>query len=299
MKRYCLGFAIIVLWFRSAGVCLAKIGLSSQFADTEITHLRPGKTYNIRELRNIPYIVKNRGDDFVDVAIEVLLPSGKLEEGYEPIPDPTWIQIFPDRHRMESKSQAFSDIIIRLPNDPKIDGHHYQAEIWAHTLGTGLLAAGVKTKLRLSLGPGPEVARKEKEKLIVRTLNFDLWPQSIFVIGAKPGTRYDVRKKEEKSIKVTNRADKPLELVLQSVPWKQRFGTQEGYEAAPDANWLKLKIKKSPLKVKPLTVEDVGFELEIPKEYAGKKLMFWVQASLPEGIELTTGVRIYVTVLEK
>ncbi|OGS56027.1 MAG: hypothetical protein A3J79_11315 [Elusimicrobia bacterium RIFOXYB2_FULL_62_6] len=277
-----------------ASAAQAKVGVGSKFADAVLENLAPGLSYNIRELRGIPYTINNVGDADQDVGVEVVRPAaGELQPGYEPIPDPNWIKLTPNQLRIPRGGTAFSDIIITIPDDPKLQGRHFQAAIWAHTVNTGLLGAGVKSRIRLSIGPGPDSLAAEKKRKAMVSLNFDVWPQALYVNEAEAGQRYDVKKLEKKSVKITNRGDQRLEVLVKAVPWTNINALPEGYEAG-DPAWLKFKPEM--LKIKPDRVKDVKVILDIPAEQKGKKLAFLFYLTLPSGTEISTVNRVLVEV---
>ena len=283
--------------FHAENSC-ATIGLTSKFVDVVLENLKPGHSYNLRELKGVPYEVKNRGDAAVNIVIEIVPPDAKqLQGSYEAIPDPSWIKTLPEKHSMAAGSNAFSDLIITIPDDAALAGHHYQAMIWAHTVDTGFLGVGVKTRLRFSIGPGPESLKEEKKRKAMVTLNFDIWPQSMYVVGARAGKKYNVKKAEGKSLKISNRADEALEMELKSVPWDQRFTLPEGYEAAPNPGWL--VIKPAALKLDPNSIEEVKIFLEIPEEQKGKRFAFVISSNLPNAMTLTASNRVLVTVTDE
>jgi hypothetical protein len=277
-----------------ASVAQAKVGVGSKFADAVLENLTPGVSYNIRELRGIPYTINNVGDAEQEVAVEVVRPDqGELQPGYEPIPDPNWIKLTPNRHRIPRGGMAFSDIIITIPDDPALKGRHFQAAIWAHTVNTGLLGAGVKSRIRLSVGPGPDSLAAEKRRKAMVTLNFDVWPQVLYVNEAEAGGRYDIKKREKKSVKITNRGEERLEVLVKAVPWTNINALPEGYEAG-DPGWMSFKPEKA--RIKPDRVADVRVVLDIPAEQKGKKLAFLYYLTLPSGTEISTVNRVLVEV---
>ncbi|MFH1725879.1 MAG: hypothetical protein ABII00_14820 [Elusimicrobiota bacterium] len=271
-----------------------SVGLSSQFVDVVFENLKPGRSYNIREIKGVPYTVKNRGNAPADVIVEAVLPEPtKIVEPYEAIPDPSWISLSPDRMRIDEASMGFSDIIISIPDDPELVGRHFQAMLWAHTVGTGFLAAGVKSRLRFSIGPGPETLERERARKAMVTLNFDLWPTALYVMKAEAGKRYDVKRKEKKTLKLTNRNDETLELVVKAIPWPSSL-PPTGYEIIKDLSWVGFKPEK--LKVKGNRVKDIRLILTPPEELKGKKVVFVVQLSLPIGTPISATHRVLVTI---
>ena len=53
--------------------------------------------------------------------IESQVPAPKeLFAEYEAVPDPTWMEINPPRYRLGPGEVGFSDLVIRVPDDPKL-----------------------------------------------------------------------------------------------------------------------------------------------------------------------------------
>jgi hypothetical protein len=233
----------------------------------------------------------------VEVEIAVVPPrQDDLKDGYEPIPDPNWVRLMPPRHRIPAKGMAFSDIVIAIPEDRQLVGRHFQADLRAQTVGTGLFGAGVKSRIRFSVGPGPESLAREKQRKAMVSMNFDIWPSALYVTNAAAGRKYETAKEEKKSVTVTNRSDKPMEIVLKAGKWNVvQFPLPEGYEAG-DPSWLTFKPEH--LKIKAFRVQEVKPTLNIPREQAGKKFVFVVQACLPIGTVVNAGNRVFVTVAD-
>ena len=278
-----------------AAPAAAKIGLSSQFIDVEFEGLQPGKSYNLRELRGVPYTVRNRGDGTADVMVEAQIPKS-VAKPYEAIPDVSWIELNPGRLRIDPQSLGFSDIVIRVPDDAALKGRHFEVKLWAHTVGTGLLSAGVNSRLRFSVGPGPEtVAQRELDAAVV-TLNYDLWPAALHLGKAKVGERYDAKASESRAFMLTNRADKTLELVPQAVAWPTgAFPLPDGgWETRADLSWV--KFEPSTATVEGFTVKEVRVVLDqAPADLKGRKLAFLVQLKLPNGMVVNQTHRGFVT----
>ena len=284
------GAALLLLCL--AGASRATVGLSSQFINVVLENLKPGRSYNLRELKGIPYTVKNRGDGPVEVSLEVIPPEPKeLIAPYEAIPDPSWITLTPSRAFLGAGEPAFSDLTINVPNDPKYLGRHFHGVIWARTLNTGMMAAGVKSNVRFSIGKGPDtLAEEERQKQMVE-LNYELWPSALYVLQAKAG-KYDVKASEKKSLKLTNRDDKPLVLTLKAAPWSG--SKPEGYETPQDVSWAKFEPETATVDAESL--KDIKLVMDVPKELKGKKIAFLVQLALPIGTVVNMSNRVYVQI---
>lgn len=256
----------------SAGLALAaraRVGLSTQFFDVAVEGLEPGGVYSLRELRGAPYAVKNRGDKSVEVALEVA-PWVAPEAPYEPIPDLSWIELTPDRLRVEPGRLGLSDVVIRIPEDPALVGRHFSVAVVARTLKTGLIGAGVKSRLRFSLGPGP------------RTLDFALTPAELSLSRAKTGAVYDSAR-EGRRMTLANKTNVELRLRLEAVAWDQdRAPPPGGWETPSDPAWALLEPAA-------VTVGAFGavevrlLVVDAPASLKGKKAAFLVLTRLPDG----------------
>lgn len=291
-----LAYLAAALALAAAAPAQARIGLSTQFIDVEFEGLKPGGVYNLRELRGVPYTVKNRGSEGVQVAVEAESPKAAPEAPYESIPDPSWVELNPGTMRIEPESLGFSDIIIRIPDDPALVGRHFQVTLWAHTVGTGMLQAGVNSRLRFSIGPGPDtMARRELAAAVVQ-LNYDLWPNALYLSKAMTGALYDGKAAEGRQFMLTNRTDAELQLVPKAVRWPVNALPLPagGWEAPSDVSWV--RFEPSTATVAGLSVEPVRVVLDnAPEALKGKKVAFLVQLQLPNGMVVNQTHRGFVT----
>ncbi len=298
-----LGLALVLALAQFVRVpeAQAGLGISTRFVDVVLEHVEVGKIYNLRQLRNVPYTVKNRSSVPMEIGVEVTIPKTKsVMPGYEAIADPTWVRIVPNKFRIEPGATAFAEMIIQVPDDPKYTGHHYQAMVQAKSINTGMFVVQTEGRLRFSTGPGPESLKDERRKMAMMTLDFDITPDTLFVDGVKPGVAFNVKKDNKKTLKVTNRADTPLKVKFLSEPYDSaRFPIQGEYEAAPDPSWL--KFKRSIIELKPETIESLEPIIEIPNDDAhyGKRYVFMVKADIVMGVDLDVFNKIYVKVQEK
>jgi hypothetical protein len=287
-------FPLVLLALLLAAPVAAKVGISSQFVDVVIEGLRPGGIYNLREIKGVPYTVKNRGSSPQVVQVEAVnVDLTKLVDPYEPVPDPNWIRIEPSVMRIDPGEAGFGDVIISIPNDPALDGKHYQADIWARTVNTGFFSAGVRSRLRFSIGKGPQSLAAERRAKAMVNVNYDLWPSRMYVKEAQVGKKYDVKRKEKKSFKLTNRGEENIEFVFSAIPWLTT-NVPTGYERITKLDWVKFKPSK--VKVKGGRVKDVRMILDdAPEELRGKSIAFVVQVALPIGTPISATHRVFMT----
>ena len=281
------GICVILLSARGEGL----MGLTTRLSDVVVEGLGLGSVYSLMSGKNIPYVLTNRGDSAMEIVIEAVSPDqADLRAGYEPIPDPSWIQVIPDRFNLGAGESHFSEVVISIPEEVKLKGRHFQAALWAHSVDTGFMAVGVRSRLRFSIGQGPETLLAEKKRKAIQSLDLDLTPRQLYLtdvpVGA--GEAYDPYaegKGAKRRLIVTNRSEDAVKLTFASMPWDvryRRFILPPGYEAAPDPAWLSFDPAK--VEVKGEMIKGVRLKLRIPDkpEHRGKKYAFLISGKLEE-----------------
>ena len=290
MRRAALSLAALCA---ATGATAGTIGLSTRFVDVAIEGIELGKEQNLLELRSLPYRVTNRGDAAAEVLVSALTPSRKeTPPPFEPLPSADWVRLEPDRFRLEPGETGESAVILRIPGDTRYAGRHFEAVLWARTMGSGLLSAGVKSKLRFSIGKSPATLAEERRQKSLSELDFVIEPTVLQVSDARAG-KYDVKKRERKVFEVTNRSQQTLELVLRPAKWP-RSALPAGYEAVEDLSWVRILPER--VKVKRNRSKTVKLVLAVPESLKGRKVAFAVELSLPSGMLVSVKNRVLVEV---
>lgn len=290
----CLALGVLVLG-TAAPASYARIGLSTRFVDVEVEGLRPGGVYTLRELRGASYALKNRGDGVIEVGIEVRVPESLLPH-YEAIPDPAWIELTPRVLSIEPGALGLSEIVIRIPNEPALDGRHFQATLSARTLGAGLLGAGVNSRLRFSIGPGPGAAAPRGPADAAGGLAYDLRPKALSLSQARTGAFYDGKKAEGRRFKLRNRAGTELRLALKAVRWPvgELPLPAGGWETPEDLSWV--RFEPAVATVGAFASREVRMLIDkAPESLKGGKAAFLVELRLPDGRVVDRTHRGFVT----
>jgi hypothetical protein len=288
---------LLVLCLLAAELSYAIIGVGTQFATIVLEKVTPGNAYNIRKLRNIPYVVMNKGTEETEIIIEVVKPpQHAVKKGYEPIFDPTWLRVVPDKVKLKPGEKFDCDVILTIPDDPTLIGKHYEAGIYAHNI-EGYWGTGTADRFFFSIGvEGPEAVQRAKKKKLLMALNFEVDPVTMYLV-VPAGEKIDVMKKLNKTIKLVNKGGTKLVVRMESVSNEQGFEIPNDYEFTPSTGFISF----NPLeyKVGKNTIKDTKMFIEIPGEeqYRGKQYMFVIKTvpvkpQLP--VELYT--RVYVTV---
>jgi hypothetical protein len=133
--------------------CVAEAGgLSTTFSVVTLEDLEIGKTYSTKEVANMPLEIVNTGKEPVNLKIELILAQPEeLKEGFEPIPDLSWIKLEKTEFNdIKPNETAVTDVILSIPDKEEYKGKKYQVFIWSHTFGTSI-GVGLKSKLLLSI----------------------------------------------------------------------------------------------------------------------------------------------------
>src|SRR5690242_5116431 len=95
----------------------AGLGLSTKFGMVTLENLLPGTTVNTRELASLPYVLTNRSDVPLEIAVKVEKPGddkGMRKLGYEPIPDTSWVQVGRDALAAGPGQDVATDVILKV-----------------------------------------------------------------------------------------------------------------------------------------------------------------------------------------
>lgn len=274
-----------------------SLGLAARFGEIVVENAEIGRTYNLRETLKIPLGIENRSGGPIEVVIEFLQPPEKfLSPNYEPIPDPSWLKALPDKMKIGGGAQGFFDLLLTIPNDPSLNGRHFQATVKARTTDTGLFGLAIENKLRFSIGPGPEALKEEKRQKAMAQLDFDVSPKTLYVMEVEAGKKFDARKEQNKVIRVANYAPDLLPIQLTSAAWDERLYMPAGYEPIPDPSWISFKVSSKEIKGEEIAVFEPVINVPKDEKYRGKKFAGLIRTGLSTGFWLDAPVTIFITV---
>jgi hypothetical protein len=287
----------LVLLFLGNSVAWAKLGLAVRFPEIEMENVSPGSVINVRQIRGVPYVVINGSDHAIDVKVDPEIPvpgpaGSKLD--FEPVPNPEWLKIVPNHFKLGPGDIGSAEVILSVPDDPKLVGRHFQVNIHAGSDGAEEIAVGINSFIRFTVGAlGPSSAKKEKNRMVLSALDLDMTPSVHRLENVPLGKTVSLKELKNILLKVTNRGNDPIKLMLTSV---RTDNTQKetGWDV-PDPAWL--KISSPHMKIKPDQIKGTDFTLTIPDvpENKGKKFLFLIQAEM-DGYDfpLSVSSRVFV-----
>lgn len=281
MRRILTAAAVLALAMTSQAA-----GLRTPFGEVIVRNVKIGQTYSLYKLVNLPLRVINTGSDEVDLRVESIgIKPDELKAGYAAAA-PEWIKVERSSFTLGPNREAVTDLLISLPNDPALLGRRFEADIWSHTINSGALQVGLRSRLLLHVDSTPPSDEDLKKKFVDETLanlDFTVMPINAQLSDIPAGREIDLRKERKISIKLINPNDRALNFRVRSIPsWESMIRPPEGYEDAPDPKWL--RAEKEVMAVEGNSIADTSLRLDIPDEarYRGRNFFFIVSFELLE-----------------
>ncbi len=297
-KMLLLSATALALWL-GAGPVQAG-GLRTPFGEVTIKNLKIGQTYSLKDLINFPLRVINTGSQTVDLEVETIrVSTASLKRGFEPLPDLSWVQVEQSTFTIAPQHEAVTDITVSIPNDPKLLGRRFQADIWSRTENKkSMFLVAIDSRLLIEVSSIPPTPDELKKKFVhhrVANMDFTLFPTSARANDVPLGRDYDLKKERKIAIKIVNPNDEPLHFRIKSVPnWEALLHVPKGFEEAYDARWL--KPAHEVVTVDGNTIKETGLILDVPDDprYYGKSFFFPVSVEI---LEQEIPAKVYYTLL--
>lgn len=259
-------------------------GLATELGEAVIGSLQIGSSYNLTSIAGIPLVVINTGEEKMELLIEPVIPN-QTKEGYEPIPDPSWISLSKDRFTLSPQEKAITDIIITIPDDKTLLSKRYQVNIWSHTIGEkNRVGIGLVTRLLLHIEEPSKPSRETS------SISLSLLPESLNVEGIKLGYVHPLKE----AFIIENRQDEAIDCVLETIKVKDSYlNLEEGWTDTPNPSFLILSERN--ITLLPYQKKEVSAYLAFPKNKGYKKKNYVFIVHL-KGISIPLAMysRVYV-----
>ena len=310
MKKSIWFYGLVIVLLMSINLPWANaFGIRTKFGLVVVENLQPGRTYNIRDLVGLPLRVVNASDKQVTIRMDLKKPNSEQEKGmvakhFEPIPDLSWIKLSRDFFVVDPGQSAVAEVLITIPDDDKYLGKRYQVNIWSRTTGKRFLNVGLMSRLRITVArrrmtEEERIAEAHREE-IIKNIDFQVLPHTIFIDGVKLGKKIDIQKKYKQSLKIVNPNNEEFSYRIRTVTaWEAGVGVIAGYEETPNRNFLTLSEKE--LSIPPISISEIKMFLQIPddEKYKGKKYQFVICVEvLNQPIIYEIYSRLFVSIVE-
>jgi len=246
----------------------SHLGIGIKFADLNLSNVNPGSMVNLREVKNLPYVISNRSNFGVEVFLEPEIPKN-TNRGYEPIPKAEWITMVPNRFRLAPGDVGVAEVVLKVPDDMSLSGKKYQVNLHAHTLPVNTIALSVTHSVTFSVGDKGEVSPSS-----LFSTDFDMTP-TLRLKNVPVGKKISFTDCGVSAFKLVNKGDVPVFVHLKSETSPTIIQDSE-WKTQGDPSWL--TPKDSTVSVKKNKIHTTDFFLKIPnspKNY-GEKFFFLI-----------------------
>lgn len=240
-------------------------------------------THTVNDFLELRYPLRNPAGAATEALVSAERPeASRTEPPWEAIPDPAWLRFVPERLDIGPGATAAGTISIVLPDDPRLFGRHFEAVVRARTRTKGLVAAGLRSRLRFSVGPAPRARATAGESAPPCSLEpGDLWLRRV-AVGSKA------------YLTVHNPGSKALILTPVAVAWTAEDGKSlpRGYRPPGDLAWVEFNPRK--LRVSAGGSARLELALDAPAELRGRRVVFEARAEAAGGRGTCRGRRVFV-----
>jgi hypothetical protein len=198
--------------------------------------IKPGETYNLRELTGIKLSIYNDDDSTHTYALTVQKPSvaGKWEKGYDEIPDPGWCWFETKDVTIGPRKVGYGNLFFRIPEKESYFNQH-----WAVALGImGKQERGIGLGLGIYVRIQMETESRADSKAIPEGM-IAFKPSLVMFNNIIPGTR-----KTAKLMVYNNDTRKHTYTVNYLSKDRERPASTylaHGFESLPDSSWIALE----------------------------------------------------------
>lgn len=282
-------------------------GLATTTGSMYLGNLKIGQTYSLKQLVGYGFNAQYRGVALVVVNISARRPRNTTSDGFEPIPDETWVDIDRRSFALDSYQTAETDIHVTIPNDEKYLGKKYCVLIVPETSAATVVGGGIalgtalECALRLDIAPKPatpEEIRLLKKQLLGQALQVNISPERVFLTEVPIGRNVDVKQEYGDDIKIVNMSDFECNVEIEQLPAsKLGFFPPVGYKEPEKQEWLKLGKKK--FKVGANQIGIIPLYVNLPKDKVKKndKLLFTMRVLLSSKIrQVMYTPKVYIDV---
>ncbi len=230
--------------------------------------------------------VANTGQDPIGVVMQ-LEPTrpDELRDGYDPLPNMSWITLAPPRFSLEPGEEGVSAILVSIPNDPSLQGAQFQlawsAVATVPSTGAQLLPRS-QVFVTVQLNASTTIIQSVRSAGLAasqapNSTPFTLSPPSGRADNVALGRKVDLRELGL-ALKLGNPNSQEAEFSVLSA-CDNASGSDNDFKCAPNPNFL--RAAASSVKVAANSVAEADFYLEIPNQlrYQGRKWAFVVKAA--------------------
>jgi len=266
----------------------AAMGLRTQFGEVVVRNIQIGRTYSLYKLLNLPFRMVNTGSKTANLEIKLIrISSADLRPGYSPLPDLSWVKLEKNEFQVPPGHEAVTDIIISIPNDPKLMGRRFEADIWSRNKDvSSMYSVAILSRLLLQVSSIPPTDKELKEKYVntrLANLDFTLFPTEGLAKDVPIGRPFDLKKERSISLKLVNPNNETLHFRVRSLgAWESLLTPPAGYDQNIVPQWL--TPEQGVVAISGNSIKDVGLTINLPDDpkFYSRELFFVVSVDVLE-----------------
>jgi hypothetical protein len=203
-----------------------------------------------------PIELENKSDFTMSIHIEALVPRpDEIRGGFDPIPDPAWVQFEPREFTVSANGHARSRVVLYIPEDEKLTGRKFEVSIFIRGVPVESPSVGVGLKPRLYF----TVAGRDRPGMVVKLDAAPKFPRiTPFELGSREGTMHF----SPGTFTAQNQSGETM--LYEIRPDASALGKTGagGGELLPDLSWV--NVRPSSLVLAPWGSAQVAVEVDLP-----------------------------------
>jgi len=122
-------------------------GLRTTFTEVTLHQVQIGQSVRLR----VPLTITNTGATSTRIKVDAVKPAPvEILDGYEAIPDPSWIRFERDTFTVEPNETEQTVVILDVPYDVAVLGKRYQVTIYSRSI-SGMIGVGFRSRVLFSI----------------------------------------------------------------------------------------------------------------------------------------------------
>jgi hypothetical protein len=230
-------------------------GLSTTFVEVQLGGVPIAGRYAL-DLK--PIDVANNSGLVMTIHLEALVPRpDELRGGYDPIPDPGWIQFEPRDFTISPGGRGSSRVVIYTPDDTRLTGRKFEAALFIRGVAAESPSVGVGLKPRLYFS----LAGRDRPDLVV---TMDAAPRFPRVTPFESGVREGTMRFVAGHFTAQNQSGESMVYEIKADAAAIRDSGDGGAELLPNLAWV--TVRPQTLVLPPWGSSLVGVEVNLPIE---------------------------------
>lgn len=274
-------------------------GLNTNYAKIVVANLPIGQTVSMSQIANAPMLIGSNYSVPIYSSVRTEAPK-EPKEGYDPIPDPSWVVVEPNGLTLQAYATAKLDVKVVLPEDETLFGRKYYCNIVLNTGGDPNIQ-GVRFGTEItglfmfSIAPVRNETGLDAALRNPADAAYEIVPPVIIMKGIKPGQKIKIRTVKNKKVELINKSKKKQKYWLYSVNPDEIHYTLSPHSRF-GGNVEDVILKADYLQVNPDSKKYLDFLVQVPKNADFSQGYLAYVVSISSGSSDKEGVKRFLAI---